>query len=320
MELAREQLLRMYRDMVRSRAFEELVISIISEGKMPGTWMSGVGQEGVVGALSTLREDDYITYTHRGAYYFICRGSDPARILAELYGKRTGYCRGKGGRHLADVEHRVFGKSGTIGGHAPIAVGMATAIQIRGEDAVVVSFFGDGASNRGTTHESMNMAAVWKLPIVWVCENNAYAALTPVAMGTAPADIASMAASYSMPGRVVDGNDVLAVYEAAKEAVARARAGEGPSLLELKTYRIREFAEGGWFPTGYQDPLEIESWKQRDPIEGFRAVLLARRVMTEELAREIDSQAKAEMESARRFAEESEFPPDADAFVDLYAG
>jgi acetoin:2,6-dichlorophenolindophenol oxidoreductase subunit alpha len=320
MELARERLLEIYRNMVRSRAFEELVISLISERRMPGTWMSGVGQEGVVGALSALRADDYITYTHRGVYYFLCRGSEPARILAELYGKQTGYCRGKGGRHLADVEHRILGKSGTIGGHAPIAVGMATAIQIRGDDAVVMSFFGDGASNRGTTHESMNMAAVAKLPVVWVCENNGYAGLTPVAMGTAPTDIAGMAAAYAMPGRVVDGNDALAVYEAATEAVTRARAGQGPSLIELKTYRMREFAEGGWFPGGYQDPQEIESWRARDPIDRLRTVLLDRGVLTHSQAQEIQQQAQAEMQAARQFAEESAFPPDEEAFADLYAG
>lgn len=319
MELSNQQLLAIYTNMVRSRAFEDLVISIMPEGKIASGWMSGVGQEGAVGALSTLREDDYITYTHRGAYYFICRGSDPARILAELYGKRTGYCRGKGGRHLADVAHKLFGKSGTIGGHAPIAVGLATAVQIRGEDAVVMSFFGDGASNRGTTHESMNLASVWKLPLVWVCENNRYAGLTPVSMSTAVEDIADLAGSYSIPGRSVDGNDLLAVYEAAQEAVARARAGGGPSLLELKTYRIREFAEGGWFPTGYRDPDEVEAWKQRDPIDRFRAVLLSRGVLTEELVQEIQGQAEAEMRSAQQFAEESEFPPAEEAFADLYA-
>ncbi|MGB6837150.1 MAG: thiamine pyrophosphate-dependent dehydrogenase E1 component subunit alpha [Dehalococcoidia bacterium] len=319
MELSNQQLLGMYTNMVRSRAFEDLVISIMPEGKIPGGWMSGVGQEGAVGALSTLREDDYITYTHRGAYYFICRGSDPARILAELYGKRTGYCRGKGGRHLADVAHKLFGKSGTIGGHAPIAVGLATAVQIRGEDAVVMSFFGDGASNRGTTHESMNLASVWRLPVVWVCENNRYAGLTPVSMSTAVEDIADLAGSYSIPGRSVDGNDLLAVYEAAQEAVARARAGDGPSLLELKTYRIREFAEGGWFPTGYRDPEEVEAWKQRDPIDRFRAALLSRGVLTEEMVRDIQERAEAEMQSAQQFAEESEFPPAEEAFADLYA-
>jgi TPP-dependent pyruvate/acetoin dehydrogenase alpha subunit len=319
MELSREKLLLIYRNMVRSRAFEELVIELMPQWKIPASWMSGIGQEGVVGALSTLLEGDYVTYTHRGAYYFICRGSDPGRILAELYGKRTGYCRGKGGRHLADTAHKIFGKSGTIGGHAPLAVGMATAVQIRGEDAVVMSFFGDGASNRGTTHESMNLAAVWKLPVVWVCENNGWAGTTPVSLTTAVTDIANLAGSYSMPGRSVDGNDVLAVYEATDQAVARARAGNGPSLVELKTYRIREFAEAGPFPTGYRDPQEIEAWRRRDPIERFRAELLGRGVLTEGMVEEIAREAAAEMQSAREFAEESEFPAPEDAFTDLYA-
>ena len=210
MELARQQLLEIYENMVRSRAFEELVIELMPQWKIPASWMSGIGQEGIVGALCTLLEGDYVTYTHRGAYYFITRGSDPRRLLAELYGKRTGYCRGKGGRHIADTAHKLFGKSGTIGGHAPLAVGMATAVQIRGDDAVVMSFFGDGASNRGTTHESMNLSALWKLPLVWVCENNAWAGTTPVSLGTAVTDIADRAGSYAMPGTSVDGNDVLA--------------------------------------------------------------------------------------------------------------
>jgi len=319
MELSREKLLLIYRNMVRSRAFEELVIELMPQWKIPASWMSGIGQEGVVGALSALLEGDYVTYTHRGAYYFICRGSDPGRILAELYGKRTGYCRGKGGRHLADTAHKIFGKSGTIGGHAPLAVGMATAVQIRGEDAVVMSFFGDGASNRGTTHESMNLSAVWRLPVVWVCENNGWAGMTPVSLTTASVDIAKLAGSYSMPGRSVDGNDVLAVYEATDQAVARARAGEGPSLVELKTYRIREFAEAGPFPTGYRDPAEIEAWRRRDPIERFRGELLGRGVLTEGMVEEIAREAAAEMQSAREFAEESEFPVPEDAFTDLYA-
>lgn len=319
MELAAAQLLEMYRNMVRSRAFEELVIELIPQWKIPGSWMSGIGQEGIVGALSTLTEADYLTYTHRGAYYFLTRGSDPGRLLAELYGKRTGYCGGKGGRHIADTAHKLFGKSGTIGGHAPLAVGMATAVQIRGEAAVVMSFFGDGASNRGTTHESMNLSALWRLPVVWVCENNGWAGMTPVSLGTAVTDISELAGSYAMPGRSVDGNDVLAVYEATHQAVARARAGEGPSLIELKTYRIREFAEAGPFPTGFRDPQEIESWRRRDPIDRFRSELLRRGVLTDELVEEIAREADTEMRAAEKFAEESEFPAPEDAFTDLYA-
>lgn len=319
MEATEEKLLEIYRNMVRSRAFDELVIELIPQWKVPASWMSGVGQEGVVGALCALREGDYLTYTHRGAYYFICRGSDTKRLLAELYGKRTGYCGGKGGRHIADTAHKLFGKSGTIGGHAPLAVGMATAAQIREEDAVVMSCFGDGASNRGTTHESLNLSALWKLPLVWICENNAWAGTTPVSLGTAALDIADMAGSYSIPGRSVDGNDALAVHDATREAVERARAGWGPSLIELKTYRIREFAEAGPFPTGYRDPEEIESWLRRDPIDRLRRELLARGVLTEQLAEEIAREAEAEMRAAREFAEGSGFPAAEDAFTDLYA-
>ncbi len=311
-----EQMVGLYRDMVRSRAFEELALSLVSQGKIPASWMSGIGQEAIVGAVGQLRPDDYITYTHRGAYCFICRGMDPRMLLAELYGKSTGYCRGKGGRHIADVEHGVFGKSGTIGGHAPIAAGLATAIQIRGGDQVVMSFFGDGTSNRGTTHESLNMAAVWKLPIVWICENNGYGGSVPVSMLTLLTDIADIAGSYGMPGASVDGNDVLAVFDAAKRAVERARAGEGPSVVELKTYRVRAFS--GTMPDP-RDPEEVEAWKQKDPIKSFRERLLEGGVLTEETAERIQEGAQQEMEAARVFAEESPFPEPEEAFEDLYA-
>lgn len=316
MEPSAEQMVKLYTEMVRSRAFEEMAISQVYEGKIPASWMSGIGQEGSVGAAGQLRPDDYITYTHRGAYCFICRGMDPGRVLAELFGKRTGYSKGKGGRHIADVEHGVFGKSGTIGGHAPIAVGLATAIQIRGGDQVVMSFFGDGASNRGTTHESMNMAAVWKLPIVWVCENNGYAGLSPISMSTAVSDIADIAGSYGMPGVGVDGNDVLAVFEAAQQAIGRARASEGPSLVEVKTYRVRSFAEGAVDP---RDPDEVEAWKRRDPIEAFRRRLVERGILTEEQVARIQEEAEREMQAAQTFADESPFPEPEEAFEDLYA-
>jgi TPP-dependent pyruvate/acetoin dehydrogenase alpha subunit len=316
MEPSPEQLVKLYTDMVRSRAFEEMAISQVYAGKVPSSWMSGIGQEGIVGAVGQLLTDDYVTYTHRGAYCLICRGLDPGGLLAELFGKRTGCCKGKGGRHIADVAHGVFGKSGTIGGHAPLAVGLATAAQIRGGDQVVMSFFGDGASSRGTTHECMNMAALWKLPIVWVCENNGYAGLSPNSTTAATSNIADIAASYRMPGVTVDGNDVLAVFEAAQQAIGRARAGEGPSLLELKTYRVRPFAEGA---VEGRDPGEIELWKGRDPIEAFRRRLLELTVLTEEAVTCIQEEAQREMEAARAFAEESPFPEPEEAFEDLYA-
>jgi len=312
---AKEQL-DLYRIMVRSRAFEEVAGAAAQEGLIPGSWMSGIGQEGTVGAVGQLRPDDMITYTHRGAYCFLSRGSDPKRLLAELFGRRTGYGKGKGGRHIADLEHGVFGKSGTIGGHAPIAAGLATAIQIRGGDGVVMSLFGEGASNRGTTHSSMNMAAIWDLPVVWVCENNGYCGGVPASEYTATADIAGMAAGYGMPGTTVDGNDVLAVYDAAHQAVDRARAGEGPSLVELKTYRIRPFSEAA---KDARDEREIEEWVDRDPIEEFRVRLLEQGLLTEHLAATIDAEAQGEMTAARDFAEQSPFPDPAEAFEDLYA-
>ncbi|MCP4228023.1 MAG: thiamine pyrophosphate-dependent dehydrogenase E1 component subunit alpha [Actinomycetia bacterium] len=316
MSITRAEKHELYTAMVRSRAFEEVANALTADGQIPGSWLSGIGQEGTLGVVDQLRDDDYLTYSHRGAYCFIGRGSDPKRLLAELCGKRTGYSKGKGGRHIADMEHGIFGKSGTIGGHAPIAVGAATAIQIRRGDQVVVSLFGEGTSNRGTTHASMNTAAVWGLPVVWVCENNAYAGNVPASAYNATHDIADMAAGYAMPAEVVDGNDVLAVREAAHQAIARARAGDGPTLLELKTYRIRPFGESG---TDLRDPQEIADWKERDPIDRLRRTLVDTGVLSEEAATSIAEAADGEMEEARAFAESSPFPDAAEAFEDLYA-
>lgn len=307
---------KLYTSMVRSRAFERAVISLVADGEVPGSWLSGIGQEGTLGVIGQLRGDDYLTYTHRGGYSFIGRGSDPKRLLAEICGKRTGYCKGKGGRHIADLEHGILGKSGTIGGHAPIAVGVATAIQIRKSDQVVVSLFGEGTSNRGTTHSSMNSAAVWGLPVVWVCENNGYMGNVPASAYAAVPDIADMAAGYGMPGVVVDGNDVLAVHEAAHRAIAQARSGQGPSLLELKTYRLRPFGEGG---TDLRDPQEIAAWRRRDPIDRFREHLLHSGELSDAEVRSIGDAADGEMQEAQSFARASPFPDPAEAFVDLYA-
>jgi pyruvate dehydrogenase E1 component alpha subunit len=306
----------LYTLMVRSRAFEEAAVALSAAGDIPGSWLSGIGQEGTMGAIHQLRTDDYLTYTHRGSYGFIGKGSDPGRLLAELLGKRTGYAKGKGGRHIPDLEHGILGKSGTIGGHAPLAIGVATAIQIRGDDQVVLSIFGEGTSNRGTTHSSMNAAAVWGLPVVWVCENNGYMGNVPASRYTAVKDIAHMAGGYDMPGAVVDGNDVLAVHEAARWAVARARAGEGPSLLEFKTFRTRAFGES-W--AELRDPAEIAAWQDQDPILLFQRRLIASGHLTGAEARAIEVTAHEEMAAAADFARESPFPDPADAFEDLYA-
>jgi pyruvate dehydrogenase E1 component alpha subunit len=263
MEPSPGQLVKLYTDMVRSRAFEEMAISQVYAGKVPSSWMSGIGQEGIVGAVGQLRPDDYITYTHRGAYCLICRGLDPGELLAELFGKRTGCCKGKGGRHIADVAHGVFGKSGTIGGHAPLAVGLATAAQIRGGDQVVMSFFGDGASSRGTTHECMNMAALWKLPIVWVCENNGYAGLSPNSTTAAMSNIADIAASYRMPGVTWTATTCWR-SSGAQQPIGRARAGgtrrSGLRLIACGIRRGAVEAASG----------RIELWKGRGPSRAFR--------------------------------------------------
>ncbi|MDK1025242.1 MAG: thiamine pyrophosphate-dependent dehydrogenase E1 component subunit alpha [Gammaproteobacteria bacterium] len=316
MKPSTEQMLGLYKMMVRSRAFEEMVAEQVQKGHVPCSWMSGIGQEGTMAALCQLRSDDHMTYTHRGAYSFISRGSEPSRLLAELFGKSTGYCKGKGGRHIADLEHGVMGKSGAIGSHAPIAVGMATAIQIRGGDQVVISLFGDGTSNRGTTHSALNTSALWKLPIVWICENNGYAGAIPSADFTTFKAASDMAAAYGIPGISIDGNDPLTVYAVAGEAITRARKGAGPTLIELKTYRVGAFAIGA---KDLRDPEEIMAWKQRDPIERLRRQLLEMDLLSEQLIASIDQEARIEMDSAVRFAEESPFPNPEDAYQDLYA-
>lgn len=316
MEPKPDNQLELYTLMVRSRAFEEAAVALAAAGEMPGSWLSGIGQEGTLGAIHQLRADDYLTYTHRGAYGFIGRGSDPKRLLAELLGKQTGYSKGKGGRHIADLEHGILGKSGTIGAHAPLAVGVATAIQIRGGDQVVMSLFGEGTSNRGTTHSCMNAAAVAGLPVVWVCENNGYMGNVPAPAYTAITDIADMAASYGMPGEVVDGNDALAVHEAAQAAIARVRGGHGPSLLELKTFRMRAFGES-W--PELRDPAEIAAWQERDPILRLQRRLSASGRLTEAGIQTVEVAAHEEMAAAVEFARDSPYPDPADAFEDLYA-
>jgi pyruvate dehydrogenase E1 component alpha subunit len=310
------QEIEIYTLMVRSRAFEEAAIALAAAGDIPGSWLSGVGQEGTLGAISQLRPDDYLTYTHRGSYGFIGRGSDPKRLLAELLGKRTGHSKGKGGRHIADLEHGILGKSGTIGAHAPLAIGAATAVQIRGGDQVVMSLFGEGTSNRGTTHSSMIAATVWQLPVVWVCENNGYMGSVPAPAYVATTDIADMAAGYDMPGTVVDGNDVSAVHQAAEDAIGRARTGQGPSLLELKTFRMRAFGES-W--PELRDPAEIAGWKDKDPILRFRRQLTGSGRLTAAGAQAIEDAAHKEMAAAADFARESAFPDPVDAFEDLYS-
>ncbi len=314
---SKEVLIRIYRDMVRTRALDEQLIASLREGKNPGSWHSGIGQEAIVAAVATLRPDDYCGYTHRGCYVWVTKGIPMREILAEFYGKASGCCKGKGGTHIASLEHGIFGRSGTQGGHFPLACGQGLAAKFSGKGQVAMVFFGDGCSCRGTLHESMNMASLWQLPVIWMCENNGYAMAVPQAKSTTLTDVAELAHGYSTPSVVVDGNDAVAVYEAVEEAVGRARAGLGPSFVEMKTYRWRGHAEGD--PARYRAKEEVKEWRQKDPIPRLEKLLLAGGLLTPEMVAQIAAEAAAEVADADRFAVESPYPDLAEAYNDVYA-
>jgi TPP-dependent pyruvate/acetoin dehydrogenase alpha subunit len=313
MELGKNQLIKLYTNLVRVRKIDELTCKGLLEGKVLGFYHSGQGEEAVgVGGCTFLREDDFIYAHHRGhgLAYIIAKGAEPHGFLAEHYGKATGSCNGVSGFHNVYPELGIFGFSGTIGSAFPLALGWGVAAQNNDREQVVVCFFGDGNSNRGTLHEAMNTASLWKLPIVWVCQNNLYAQFMPIKDAFPREDIADLAAAYDMPGVVVDGQDVLAVHEAVQVAVARARSGGGPSLLECKTYRFRTHSEGTRDISHYEPrpPEEVEAWKKRDPIKLFREKLLKRGVLTESDVKRIDQETDSEAEEVERFANESPKP------------
>jgi TPP-dependent pyruvate/acetoin dehydrogenase alpha subunit len=304
---------RLYRQMLLIRRFEETVYYLFLEGEIPGTLHQYQGQEAVaVGICDLLRPDDWITSTHRPHGHALAKGVTPRAAMAELYGKSTGCCAGKGGSmHLGDPAVGMLPAIAIVGGGNTVVTGLGLAFQLRGTDQVAVCFFGDGASNEGAFHEGLNFAAVRRLPIVFVCENNLYGASTPFARVSALVDVADRAAAYGIPGRVVDGMDVLAVREAAAAAVEAARSGEGPTLLECKTYRFVGHSRSD--ARGYRESDEEAAWKERDPIPRLRATLAA------EVAEEIEREVEAAIEDAVEFARAS---PDADpqeALTDVYA-
>lgn len=313
--------IEMYRRMLRIRYFDDEACALLSEGAIPGALHTSTGQEAAaVGACMALRPDDYMTGTHRSHGHPIAKGAALAPLMAELLGKRTGVCKGKGGSmHLADFSVGSLGESGIVGAGIPLATGAGLSARVRGTDQVSVCFFGDGASNEGAFHECLNMAALWRLPVLYLCEHNRYAATTPAAATHARPDVADRAAGYGIPGIVVDGQDVIAVYEVVYAAAERARAGGGPSLVEAKTYRYREHAEGVPIPPGYRDAAEIEAWRQRDPIEIHRRRLLDGGVLAEADAAAIEAEVREELRDAVAFARRSPFPDPAEAFVDVCA-
>jgi TPP-dependent pyruvate/acetoin dehydrogenase alpha subunit len=305
--------------MLRIRIFDEQACDLAMKGHLPGALHTSTNQEAaVVGATMALRDDDYMTGNHRSHGHPIGKGSDVNGLMAELLGRRTGICRGKGGSmHLADFSVGSLGESGIVGSAVPIAVGAALSASVRGTDQVALTFFGDGGANAGVVHEAMNLASVWKLPAIFYCENNGFAVTFSTARSTSVENISERGAGYSMPGVTVDGQDPLAVYEVTAEAVRRARCGEGPSLIEAKTYRTREHAEG--LNLSYRDEDEIDAWKKRDPIEVFGSWLVDHDVLTSDELALMRAEVMAEIDAAVAFALESEFPTAEEAFEDLYS-
>lgn len=314
-----KMMVEVYRKMLRIRRFEEKVSELFSAGRIPGFVHLYIGEEAVaVGACAALRKDDYITSTHRGHGHCIAKGGSLKYMMAELFGKETGYCKGKGGSmHIADIELGILGANGIVAAGIPIAVGAALSAKMRNTDQIALAFFGDGASNRSTFHEAVNLAAVWDLPVIFLCENNLYAQTTPARAETSVENIADRATAYSIPGKIVDGNDVRAVYKTVAEAARRARKGEGPTLVECKTYRWRGHWEGD--PQKYRSQDEVEEWIEKCPIKCFEAHLVKMGVLADQDLREIDDTVRKEVEEAVAYAEESPYPKPEEALEDVYS-
>lgn len=319
MHIPGQKLVEMYRTMVRIRLFEERVSKEFAAGNIPGFVHLYIGEEAVAtGACANLHPTDYITSTHRGHGHLIAKGGRTDLMMAELFGRKTGYCHGKGGSmHIADTELGILGANGIVGGGIPIAGGAALSAQMRGTDQVVICFLGDGASNRGTFHEGVNMAACWDLPVVYVIENNLYAEKTRITDTARVANLADRASAYGIPDVTVDGNDVIAVYEAVHEAVARARKGRGPTLIECKTYRWHGHYEGD--RQTYKPKVEVEEWQKRDPIPLFRRKIVEMGTITRHGAEQIDREVAEEIENAVKFARESPFPSPEETLQDVFA-
>ena len=309
---------KLYRDMLLIRRFEERAAELRMAGLIPGFLHPYIGQEAVaVGVCAALGPNDAITSTHRGHGHMLARGADPRRMYAELYARRDGYNRAKGGSlHMIDTELGFLGANGIVGGGIPLATGAGLQLKRRGSGGVAVSFFGDGATNEGSFHESLNLAALWKLPVLFVCENNLYGEFTRQDRHQPVKDVAVRAGSYAMPGVIADGNDVLDVARVAGEAVERARAGEGPTLIEAKTYRHRGHYEGDM--GAYRPPEEVAEWLARDPILTFGARLVAEHGVAQPELDEVAASIERQLEDAAAFAESSPHPAPEEALEDVY--
>jgi pyruvate dehydrogenase E1 component alpha subunit len=309
----------MYEQMVVIRRTERAAYDQFMSGKVKGTTHLAAGHEAVaVGASAALRPDDYVFATYRGHHHAIARGATPEECLAELMSKATGVCKAKGGSmHLTKAESNMLGSYAIVGSHLPMAAGAAWSAKLRGTGQVAVAFFGDGATNIGAFHEALNLAAVWKLPVIFVCENNLYMEYTPIASVTAvPNPAADRAASYQMPAGVIDGNDVVVVYDAVRRAAERARAGEGPTIIEARTYR--HFGHSRTDPAKYRPADEVEQWLKHDPLDVARKQLSDRGVPDADVA-QVDERAGAIVEAAVEAASAAPPADPADALTDVWA-
>ena len=318
MEYTKEFLQGLYRTMVRIRTFEKSAEQLFLQGELPGFIHLYIGEEAIAtGTMANLRQDDYITSTHRGHGHMIAKGADTKKMMAELYGKKAGYCKGKGGSmHIADLSIGVLGANGEVAGGLPIAAGAGMAIKLKKTDQVVVAFFGDGASNRGAFHEALNWCSVYKLPVIFLNENNQFASTERVQETTSVENVSDRAIGYNIPGVTIDGNDVLKVYETVKEAVERARNGGGPTLIEAKTYRIKGHFVGD--PTLYRKEKEVKEHWVKEPIGRFEKQLKEMGKITESEKETIWKEAEEEIKEAVEFGRSTPYPAPEEALTDLF--
>ncbi len=305
--------------MYHIRAFEEKVDELFMQGAIHGTTHLSIGEEAVpTGALHALRSDDYITSTHRGHGHCIAKGADLNLMMAELLGRESGYCRGRGGSmHIADVDAGNIGANGIVGGGIPIAVGVGLSIHMQQQARVCLCFFGDGAANEGTFHEAINLCSIWRLPVIFLCENNQYGMSMSAKLSMHVASVADRAIAYGIPGESVDGNDVFAVHHAVWQAAERARAGQGPTLIEARTYRYKGHSKSD--QNRYRTRAEIDDWRARDPIVIFTEVVRARGVLAPGADTQVRANAYADIEAAYAFALASPEPQVADLLEGVYA-
>lgn len=318
MDLTDKDLLGLLKVMVTIRQFELKLAELFAQGRIPGFVHLYVGEEAVAaGACATLRKDDYITSTHRGHGHCIAKGGNLRNMMAEIHGKEAGYCKGKGGSmHISDLDIGILGANGIVGGGLAIAPGAGLSAKLRKTDQVTLCFFGDGASNQSTFHEGINMASIWRLPVIFICENNLYGISVSQSKHQNIRDISDRAQAYGIPGVSIDGNDALAVYETVHEAVERARAGQGPTLIECKTYRMRGHFEGD--PMAYRTKKEMDGWAKKDPIKRFKNRLLEMKILTLKDFETIEEEIKASINDATKYAEECPQPTVENLLEDVF--